>query len=42
MCLDQVKNEEVQRRINVTTESAGRAEQCVLRWLRHMERMEED
>ena len=39
--MDRVRNEEVQR-TGVTREWGGRAEQSVLRWLGHMERMEED
>ena len=41
-CMDRVRNEEVQRRTGVTRELADRAEQCVLRWFGHMERMEEE
>ena len=33
---------EVQRRIGVTRELAGQAEQSMLRWFRHYGRMEED
>ena len=39
--MDWVRNE-VQRRTGVMREFVGRAEQCVLRWFEHMERMEED
>ena len=40
--MDQVRNEEVQRRTGVMIELVGQAEQSVLRWFGHMERMEED
>ena len=40
--MNRVRNEEMQRRIGVIIEWAGQAEQCILRWFGHMERMEED
>ena len=39
--MDRVRNEEVRRRTGVVRDLAGRAEQCVLRWFGHVERMEE-
>ena len=39
---DRIRNEEVRRRTGVTRELAGRADQCVLRWFGHMERMDDD
>ena len=40
--MDRVRNEEVRRRTGVRKELSGRAEQSVLRWFGHMERMDED
>ena len=37
--MDRVGNEEVCRRVGIETESASRADQRVLRWFGHMERM---
>ena len=39
--MDRVKNEEVRRRAGVERELSSRADQKVLRWFRHMERMDE-
>ncbi len=39
--MDQVRNEEVRRRTGIVKELAERAEQGVLRWFGHVERMEE-
>ena len=36
-----VRNEEVRRRARIESELAGRADQRVLRWFRHVERMDE-
>ncbi len=40
--MDRVRNEEVRRRRGVVKELAERAEQGVLRWFGHVERMEEE
>ncbi len=40
--MDRVRNEEVRRRTGVVKELAERAEQRVLRWFGHVERMEEE
>ncbi len=42
MLLDRVRNDEVRRRTGVVKELAERAEQGVLRWFGHVERMEEE
>ena len=39
---DRVRNEEVRRRTGVTRELSGRAEQSVLKWFGHVERMDEN
>ena len=39
--MDRVKNEEVRRRAGIERELASRADQRVLRWFGHMERMDE-
>ena len=39
--MDRVRNEEVRRRAGIERELASRADQRVLRWFRHMERMDE-
>ena len=39
---DRIRNEEVRRRTGVTRELSGRADQSVLRWFGHTERMDED
>ena len=39
--IDRVKNEEVRRRAGIERELASRADQRVLRWFGHMERMDE-
>ena len=39
--MDRVRNEEVCRRAGIERESASRADQRVLRWLGHVERMDE-
>ena len=39
--LDRVRNEEIRRRTGVVRELAGRAEQGLLRWFGHVERMED-
>ena len=39
---DRIRNEEVRRRTGVTRELSGRADQTVLRWFGHTERMDED
>ena len=39
--MDRVKNEEVRRRAGIERELASRADQSVLRWFEHVERMEE-
>ncbi len=40
--MDRTRNDEVQRRTGVVKELAERAEQGVLRWFGHVERMEEE
>ncbi len=40
--MDRVRNEEVRRRTGIVKEFAERAEQRVLRWFGHVERMEEE
>ena len=40
--MDRVRNEEVRRRAGIETELASRADQRVLRWFGHVERMDED
>ena len=39
--MDRVKNEEVRRRAGIERELASRADQRVLRWFGHVERMDE-
>ena len=39
--MDRVRNEEVRRRAGIDRELASRADQRVLRWFGHVERMEE-
>ena len=39
--MDRVRNEEVRRRAEIERELASRADQRVLRWFGHVERMEE-
>ena len=39
--MDRVVNEEVHRRAGTDRELASRADQRVLRWFRHVERMDE-
>ena len=39
--MDRVRNEEVRRRAGIETELASRADQRVLRWFGHVERMDE-
>ena len=39
--MDRVKNEEVRMRAGIERESASRADQRVLRWFGHVERMDE-
>ena len=39
--MDRVRNEEVHRRAGIETELASRADQRVLRWFGHVERMDE-
>ena len=39
---NRVRNEEVRRRTGVMRELSGRADQSVLRWFGHIERMDED
>ena len=39
--MDRVENEEVRRRAGIEMELASRADQRVLRWLGHVERMDE-
>ena len=39
--MDKVRNEEVRRRAGIERELASRADQRVLRWIGHMERMDE-
>ena len=40
--LDRIRNDEVRRRTGVVKELTGRADENVLRWFGHMERMSED
>ncbi len=40
--MDRVRNDEMQKRTGVGKELAERAEQGVLRWIAHVERMEEE
>ena len=39
--MDRVRNEEVRRRAGIEMELVSRADQRVLRWFGHMERMDE-
>ena len=39
--MDRVRNEEVRRRAGIERESASRADQRVLRWFGHVERMDD-
>ena len=39
--MDRVRNEEVRRRAGIERELASRADQRVLRWFGHLERMDE-
>ena len=39
--MDRVRNEEVRRKAGIERELAGRADQRVLRWFGHVERMDE-
>ena len=39
--MDRVRNEQVRRRAGIERESANRADQRVLRWFGHVERMDE-
>ena len=39
--MDRVRNEEVRRRAGIEKELASRADQRVLRWFGHVERMDE-
>ena len=39
--MDRVKNEDVRRRAGIERELASRADQRVVRWLGHVERMDE-
>ena len=39
--MDRVRNEEVHRRAGIERELASRADQRVLRWFGHLERMDE-
>ena len=39
--MDRVRNEEVHRRAGIERELASRADKRVLRWFRHVERMDE-
>ena len=39
--MDRVRNEEVSRRAGIEMELASRADQRVLKWFRHMERMDD-
>ena len=39
--MDRVRNEEVRRRVGIERELASRAEQRVMRWFGHVERMDE-
>ena len=41
MRMDRVRNEQVRRRAGIERELASRADQRVLRWFGHMERMDE-
>ena len=40
--MDRVRNEEVRRRAGIERELASRADQRVLRWFGHVERMDDD
>ena len=40
--MDRVRNEEVRRRAGIERELASRADQRILRWFGHVERMEGD
>ena len=40
--MDRVRNEEVQRGAGIERELASRADQRVLRWFGHVDRMDED
>ena len=40
-CINRVRNEEVCRRAGIERELASRADQRVLRWFGHVERMDE-
>ena len=40
--MDKVRNEEVRRRAGIERELVSRADQRVLRWFRHVERMNEN
>ena len=40
MGMDQVRNDEMQRRTEVVRKLAGQAEQAVLQWFEYVERME--
>ena len=40
--MDRVRNEEVRRRAGIERELASRADQRVLRWFGHVERMDEE
>ena len=39
--INRVRNDEVRKRAGIESELANRADQRVLRWLGHMERMDE-
>ena len=39
--IDRVRNEEVHGRVGIEREFASRADQRVLRWFRHVDRMDE-
>ena len=39
--MDRVRNKEVRKRVGIEREWASRADQRILRWFRHMERMDE-
>ena len=39
--MDRVRNEEVRRRTGIESELASRADQGVLKWFVHVERMDE-
>ena len=39
--MDRVRNENVRRRAGIKSQLAGRADQRVLRWFGHVERMDE-